>query len=149
MVEVEFNLDPHSQHIYKKEVNVWHIQIYGFNFWEFAHRDKKRLYHPKIIVMIKFLTSHWKHEIKLTCTFEDNLTLKTKLQKARYSHCLDNLYLTTPNFTKPYNMLKLKPCWVDLNRDEANQLYSLMHKKTHQLLQCKLTLLVLKFTPMD
>jgi hypothetical protein len=32
MVEVELNLDPHNPHIYKKEMNVWHIQIYGFNF---------------------------------------------------------------------------------------------------------------------
>jgi hypothetical protein len=79
MVEIEFNLDPHNWHIYKKEVNVWCIQIYGFDFKGLAHCDKKRLYHPKIIFMIKLLTSYWKHKIKLTCTFEDNLTLKTKL----------------------------------------------------------------------
>jgi hypothetical protein len=73
MLDVEFNLDPHNQHIYKKEMNVWHIQIYKLNFWESAHFDKKYF-----TIMIKFLTSHWKHEIKLTCTFEDNLTLKNE-----------------------------------------------------------------------
>ncbi len=41
MVEVELNLVPHSWHIYKKEMNVWHIQMYGFNFWESTHCDKK------------------------------------------------------------------------------------------------------------
>jgi hypothetical protein len=55
MLDVEFNLDPHNRHIYKKEMNVWHIQIYKLNFWEFAHFDKKYF-----TIMIKFLTSHWK-----------------------------------------------------------------------------------------
>ncbi len=82
VVEVELNLDPHSRHIYRKEVNVWHIQIYRLNFWESAHCDKN---HPKTLVMMKLLTSHWKHEIELTCTFEDNIKNKTSEARKLYS----------------------------------------------------------------
>jgi hypothetical protein len=51
------------------------------------HIATKKISPSNELVMMKLLTStsHWKHEIKLTCTFEDNIKNKTSEARKLYS----------------------------------------------------------------